>query len=101
MDDNVALERHIGAVLGRMGGPEPTFDAMAIARSAATQPSTRRSRSLFGTAPMVLAGVVVALFGAVLLTVIAERPTEPDLVKSTSPERTRYRSKSAARAGGR
>jgi len=35
MPDDTAFERQIGVVLGRMGGPEPAFDAMAIARAAA------------------------------------------------------------------
>jgi hypothetical protein len=85
MDDLTALERQIGTELRREIGMVPSFDAMAIARSAiATTPPgrwsvvTRRLRGgvsarteggfhMFSALKFVAAGVIVALFGGVLL----------------------------------
>lgn len=94
MDEMTAFERQIGRVLGRMGGPTPTFDAAAIARRAAEATPvgawpafTRRVRgssslprersfTMFSALKLAVAGAVVALFSGVLLVAVVGEPRE-------------------------
>ena len=66
MRNDTPFERQIGIVLDRMGGSEPPFDAMAIARTAGPSPK-RRLQTMFSTTRFLVAGAVVALFGGFLL----------------------------------
>lgn len=59
MHDDTAFERQIGIVLGRMSGPDPTFDAVAIARTAAAPPAKWRAIPAFGVRPTAVRATTV------------------------------------------
>jgi hypothetical protein len=92
MHDDTGFERQIGVVLDRMGGPASTFDAMAIARTAAVPAPQWRLQSMFGATKFVVAGATVALFGGLLLAgVLTTQPSEeqmPAVGASASAEAT-------------
>ena len=111
MDDMTAFERQLGTVLDRMGGPDPGFDAVAIATQAAAAPSGRwsvitgRLRAGRGSAPteggfsvpsalkFVTAAGLVALFAGFLLTGLLTAPGPNEAVPavasaSPSPQAT-------------
>jgi hypothetical protein len=67
MDDMNAFDRQLAAGLDRMAGPGRHIDAMAMARSADTQPPKWRDQPMFSATKFVVAGAIVALFGGFLL----------------------------------
>ncbi len=68
MDDMNAFEHQLADRVVRMAGPAPHFDALEIARTAATQSPKWRFQSMFSATKYVAAGAIVALFGGFLLT---------------------------------
>ena len=62
------FERQVADVAQRVVGPPRTVDALAIARQATTDPPKRRFPSMFSALKFVAASVIVALFGAFLLS---------------------------------
>jgi hypothetical protein len=76
MDELTAFERQIGGELGHEIGPTPSFDAMAIASVTATQSPKWRFQSMFSATKFVVAGVIVALFGGILLSGVLTQPSD-------------------------
>ena len=62
------FERQVADVARRVVGPPRMVDALAVARQAATDPPTRRFPSMLSALKFVAASVIVALFGAFLLS---------------------------------
>ena len=85
MHDDTAFERQIGIVLDRMGGPEPTFDAMAVARTAAAPSPQRRLQTMFSAAKLLVAAAIVALFGGFLLAEVLMPPSDELMPAAASP----------------
>ena len=79
MDDMNDFERQLAAKIGRMAGPEPHFNALEIARSAATQSPMWRFQSMISAAKFVVAGAIVALFGGFLLAGVLTQPNEGEV----------------------
>ncbi len=93
MRDDTSLERQIGVVLDRMGGPEPSFDALAIAHAAAIQSPKWRLQTMFSATKLVVAGVIVALFAGVLLSGVLTHPSDdppPAVGPTATPEATTF-----------
>jgi len=67
MNDMKAFEGQIAGVIQGVVGPPRPVDAMAVARSAATQSPKWRFQTMFSATKFVVAGAIVALFGGVLL----------------------------------
>ena len=67
MDDMSAFERQLAARLQRMAGPEPFVDVSASVRAATTTAPRIRLHAAFSATRFVVAGVIVALFGGLLL----------------------------------
>ena len=86
MPDDSAFERQIEVVLGRMGGPEPTFDAMAIARAAAVPSSRWRFPSVVGATRFVVAGLIVAVFGGLLLAMVLTQPRGDEMAPAAETD---------------
>jgi hypothetical protein len=88
MDDMNNFERQLAAKVVRMAGPDPHFNALEIARTAAAQSPKWRFQSMFSATKFVVAGAIVALFGGFLLSgVLTERGEEvvPAADASVSP----------------
>jgi hypothetical protein len=70
-----------------MGPSEPVDDAAIYAAITATQSPKWRFPSMFSAAKLVTAGVIVALFGGVLVTsqLTTQDPAEPSVGVSASP----------------
>ena len=96
MDDRSAFERQLAREVTHMSGPEPPFDALAIARSAITAApvgrrsvATRlgggfavplqRSRSMVSALKFIVAAAIVALFGGLLLITITPVPRSDEM----------------------
>ncbi len=118
MDDRNAFERQLASEVTRMAGPEPRVDALAIARSAMTTPSTARRRvvftrlgwfrdpldggiaaprdggsTMFSALKFIAASVIVALFGGFLIAGILTTPSDDQtapaaVTESASPTTT-------------
>jgi len=104
MDDMTAFERQLGTVLDHMGGPEPGFDAMAIASQAAraapvgrwsvvsrrlgvgrAPASAEGSFSMFSALKFVAAVAVVALFGGFLVAGLLATPQGDEKAPAITP----------------
>jgi hypothetical protein len=68
MPEQSAFERQVSRVLDGMGGTEPIFDPMAVARAATARPLRWKLQSLSRMAAMVTGAAVVAILGGFLLT---------------------------------
>ena len=68
MDDMNALEHQLATELGQMAGPGRRIDAMAMVRTVSTQSPGWRFQSMFSATKFVIAGVIVALFGGLVIS---------------------------------
>ncbi len=79
MTDMTAFERQLsGEISGLMGPVRPVDDAAIFSAITATQSPKWRFSSMFSAAKFVLAGAIVALFGAILLQGILQTPQDED-----------------------
>ncbi len=90
MNDMNAFEGQIAGVIEGVVGPPRPVDAMAVARSVATQSPKWRFQTMFSATKFVVAGVIVALFGGFLFTgVLTTQPSDeqaPAAVSTASTE---------------
>ena len=111
MDDRNAFERQLASEVTRMAGPEPRFDALAIARSAMATPSAARPRvitrlwrraalslddgiavpmerglPMVSALKLVAASFIVAMFGGFLLTGILTTPNDDQMAPAAVTE---------------
>jgi len=95
MDDMDAFERQVAAEMVRRAGPTlPVDDAAVLTMIAATKAPKRSVQAVFGAARFVVAAVIVAAFGGLLLTVVLTQPPTKDRAQavgstaSIAPEST-------------